>query len=36
MCKHSQKEALKLGYKAMQFNFVAESNNGAVRLWTGL
>lgn len=36
MCEHSQKEALKLGYKAMQFNFVAESNEGAVRLWNKL
>ena len=36
MCEHSQEEALKLGYKAMQFNFVAESNEGAVRLWNKL
>jgi L-amino acid N-acyltransferase YncA len=34
MCKHSQKVALELGYKAMQFNFVASSNEGAVRLWS--
>ncbi len=33
MCKHSQKIAVKLGYKAMQFNFVASSNIGAIRLW---
>jgi len=33
MCEHSQKIAVSLGYKAMQFNFVAESNDGAVRLW---
>lgn len=33
MCEHSQKIALELGYKAMQFNFVASSNEGAVRLW---
>ena len=33
MCKHSQKQARDLGYKAMQFNFVAETNEGAVRLW---
>jgi RimJ/RimL family protein N-acetyltransferase len=32
MCEHSQKVAIKLGYKAMQFNFVASSNGGAVRL----
>ncbi len=33
MCEHSQKIALELGYKAMQFNFVASSNKGAIRLW---
>ena len=33
MCKHSQKVAMDLGYKAMQFNFVASSNTGAIRLW---
>ncbi len=33
MCEHSQKQARDLGYKAMQFNFVAETNEGAVRLW---
>lgn len=36
MCEHSQKVALELGYKAMQFNFVASSNEGAVRLWSTL
>ena len=36
MCEHSQKIALELGYKAMQFNFVASSNEGAVRLWSKL
>lgn len=36
MCEHSQRLALELGYKAMQFNFVAVSNEGAVRLWTKL
>ena len=36
MCEHSQKVALELGYKAMQFNFVASSNEGAVRLWSRL
>ena len=36
MCEHSQQVALKLGYKAMQFNFVAASNKGAVRLWQRL
>ena len=33
MCEHSQGEAVALGYRAMQFNFVLASNTGAVRLW---
>lgn len=33
MCEHSQLIGRELGYKAMQFNFVAASNEGAVRLW---
>jgi ribosomal protein S18 acetylase RimI-like enzyme len=36
MCRHSQMLALDLGFLAMQFNFVASSNTGAVRLWTKL
>lgn len=36
MCEHSQKIARELGYKAMQFNFVASTNVGAVRLWKKL
>ena len=36
MCEHSQDTARKLGYQAMQFNFVASSNSGAVRLWQKL
>ncbi|HTN34135.1 MAG TPA: GNAT family N-acetyltransferase [Marinobacter sp.] len=36
LCEHSQKVAAELGYKAMQFNFVASTNEGAVRLWTKL
>ena len=36
MCEHSQRVARELGYKAMQFNFVAASNEGAVRLWNKL
>ena len=36
MCQHSQEIAIELGYKAMQFNFVASSNQGAVRLWEKL
>jgi len=36
MCKHSQEVAIKLGYKAMQFNFVASSNLVAIHLWNKL
>jgi L-amino acid N-acyltransferase YncA len=36
MCEHSQDVARALGYKAMQFNFVASTNEGAVRLWSRL
>jgi len=36
MCEHSQTIARELGYKAMQFNFVASTNEGAVRLWSKL
>lgn len=33
MCAHSLGAAKALGYKAMQFNFVLTSNEGAIRLW---
>ena len=36
MCEHSQRQALKAGFLAMQYNFVASSNEGAVRLWQKL
>jgi ribosomal protein S18 acetylase RimI-like enzyme len=36
LCEHSQSRAIELGYKAMQFNFVASTNEAAVRLWTKL
>lgn len=36
MCEHSQVIARGLGYKSMQFNFVASSNESAVRLWNKL
>ena len=36
MCEHSQEVARALGYEAMQFNLVAASNEGAVRLWSRL
>lgn len=36
MCIDSQKQARAFAYQAMQFNFVATSNEGAVRLWLKL
>lgn len=36
MCVHSQEVALQLGFKAMQFNLVVATNEGAVRLWQQL
>ena len=33
MCKHSQQEALSLGFRAMQYNLVVSTNEGALRLW---
>jgi ribosomal protein S18 acetylase RimI-like enzyme len=36
MCEHSQQQAVLRGFRAMQFNLVAASNAGAVRLWTRL
>ncbi|MDM4768062.1 GNAT family N-acetyltransferase [Pelomonas sp. SE-A7] len=36
MCEHSQHEALRRGYRAMQFNLVVSTNVGAVRLWQKL
>lgn len=36
MCVHSQDIAREMGYKAMQFNFVASTNESAVRLWARL
>lgn len=36
MCEHSQQIAIELGYRAMQFNFVASTNIGAIRLWETL
>jgi RimJ/RimL family protein N-acetyltransferase len=34
MCEHSQDRAVQLGFRAMQFNLVAATNEGAVRLWS--
>jgi L-amino acid N-acyltransferase YncA len=36
MCQHSQQVAVELGFKAMQFNLVVATNEGAVRLWSKL
>ncbi|WP_093038932.1 GNAT family N-acetyltransferase [Roseovarius azorensis] len=36
MCLHSQDEARAMGYLAMQFNFVVETNRGAIALWQSL
>lgn len=33
MCTHSQREAVARGFRAMQFNFVIATNEGAIRLW---
>jgi L-amino acid N-acyltransferase YncA len=33
MCRHSLDEARKLGFLAMQFNFVVSTNTRAVNLW---
>lgn len=33
MCVESQREALTRGFRAMQFNLVVSTNEGAVRLW---
>ncbi len=33
MCEFSQNEARQMGFTAMQFNFVASTNVGAVGLW---
>ena len=36
MCEHSQAEAVKMGFRAMQFNIVVATNERAVRLWQRL
>ena len=36
MCEHSQKLAVEMGFRAMQFNFVVSTNTGAVKLWRKL
>jgi L-amino acid N-acyltransferase YncA len=36
LCEHSQAEAKRRGFLAMQFNIVVSTNEGAVRLWQRL
>ena len=33
MCEHSQTEARARGFRAMQYNLVVSTNEGAIRLW---
>ena len=33
MCEHSQDAARSRGFRAMQYNLVASTNTGAIRLW---
>lgn len=33
MCEHSQREALSLGFKSMQYNLVVSTNKIAIHLW---
>jgi len=36
MAEHCLGEALRLGFRAMQFNFVVSTNTSAIRLWKNL
>ncbi|MEQ9638528.1 MAG: N-acetyltransferase [Alphaproteobacteria bacterium] len=36
MCAHALDEARRLGFRAMQFNFVVSTNTRAVALWRGM
>lgn len=36
MAEHCLKEARRLGFRAMQFNFVVSTNTSAIRLWKNL
>jgi len=36
MCESAQREAIRLGFRAMQFNLVVSTNKSAVRLWQKL
>lgn len=33
MCEHSQAQAIAMGFRAMQFNFVVATNERAIHLW---
>ncbi len=33
MCQHSQEEAMRMGYRAMQYNLVVKTNEASVHLW---
>ena len=33
MCEHSLLEAMEFGFRAMQYNLVVSTNEGAIRLW---
>jgi len=36
MAEHSLKEATRMGFRAMQFNFVISTNEAAIALWQSL
>lgn len=36
LCEHSQRFAVEMGFRAMQYNFVVSTNHRAVRLWQHL
>jgi len=36
LCEHSQQVAIKLGFRAMQYNLVVSTNTAAVHLWKKL
>jgi ribosomal protein S18 acetylase RimI-like enzyme len=36
MCEHSQRVAIQMGFRAMQFNFVVATNERAIHIWTKL
>ena len=36
MCQHSQEEAVRMGYRAMQYNLVVKTNEASVHLWQNM